>query len=65
MSKPLQQRSPAEHAAMGWRHGQYKGGYCLALSNDDSREAMAIFMAQTKERGAEYIDLTKLPEYRG
>lgn len=63
--KPMQQMSPAEHAAMGWSHGQYKDGHCFALMSDDTPEAVEAFRKQAAEHGARYIALWKLPEYMG
>ena len=61
----LHQMSPAEHAAMGRSHGQYRDGYCLALMSDHTPEKVAAFKAQAEDRGAEYVALFNLPEYLG
>jgi len=55
--------TPAEHAAMGWSHGQYKDGYCLALMSADADDEVAAFRKEADERGAKYIALWNLPEY--
>ena len=60
---PMHQLTPAEHAALGWSHGQYKGGYCFALSSDDDPEAVEAFKREAKDRGAEYVALWALPEF--
>lgn len=60
---PMHRLSPAEHAAMGWAHGQYKDGYCYALMSYDEPEAVAEFRREAAERGARYIALWNLPEY--
>lgn len=48
---------------MGWSHGQYKDGECLALMSDDDRGEVAAFRDQALERGAKYVALWNLPEY--
>ena len=60
---PMRQLTPAEHAAMGWSHGQYRDGYCLALMSHDLPKEVAAFKAQAKKRGAQYVALFNLPEF--
>jgi hypothetical protein len=60
---PMHRLTPAEHAAMGWSHGQYKDGACFALSTDNTPEAIVAFRREAKARGAEYVNLRMLPEY--
>jgi hypothetical protein len=55
--------TPAQHASMGWSHGQYKNGNCLALMIHYGPKEVEVFMAEAKERGAQYIALWNLPEY--
>ncbi len=61
--RPMHRLTPQEHAAMGWAHGQYKGGYCLALMSNDTPEAVEAFKVEAAERGSEYVALWSLPEY--
>lgn len=61
---PMHQLTPAEHAAMGWSHGQYKDGYCLALMSHDGPDEVRAFIKEAEDRGAKYIHLWNLPEYR-
>ena len=63
MTRKMHEMTPAEHAAMGWAHGQYNGPYCFALSSDDDPEEVEKFKAQAKARGADYVALWRLPEY--
>ena len=63
--KPMHQLPPAAHAAMGWAHGAYRDGLCLALARAGYPDLIAQLIAQANIDGDEYIDLTKLPEYRG
>ena len=60
---PMHRLTRQEHAAMGWSHGQYKDGYCLALLSHDGPEEVAAFMREANEREAEYVALWNLPEY--
>lgn len=63
---PMHRLTPAEHAALGWAHGQYhEGGYCFALMLDDDPAAVEAFRKEAAERGAKYIALRNLPEYTG
>ena len=48
---------------MGWSHGQYRDGYCLALMSSDAPKEVAAFKVEAMERGAEYVALFNLPEY--
>jgi hypothetical protein len=59
----MHEMTPAEHAALGWAHGQYKDGACLALMCEQHDEGVAEFKAEAAERGAEYVALRLLPEY--
>lgn len=60
---PMHELTPAEHASMGWAHGQYKDGLCLSLMAPQSPEGVAEFISESSERGALYIALCDLPEY--
>ena len=60
---PMHRLTRQEHAAMGWAHGQYKDGFCLALMSGDDPEEVAEFRRQADERGAQYVALWNLPEY--
>ena len=60
---PMRRLTPAEHAAMGWAHGQYKDGYCFALMSIDDPAEVEAFRSIAVERGCEYIALFNLPEY--
>ena len=62
--KPMHKFAPAEHAAMGWAHGQYKDGYCLAVLSHADDAVVAEFSAEAASQGAEYVALFALPEYR-
>lgn len=62
--QPMHRLSPAEHAAMGWAHGQYKDGYCTTLMCEQNAEGVAEFKAEAAERGAVYVALRELPEYK-
>lgn len=64
LTKPMHRMSPEEHAAMGWSHGQYKDGYCYALMSHDGPDEVAAFKMEAAERGAKYVALFGLPEYR-
>jgi len=63
LDRPMHRLTPAEHAAMGWAHGQYKDGICTVLMCQQSPEGVAEFIAEAAERGCEYIALCDLPEY--
>lgn len=63
IKKPMQQMTPADHAAMGWSHGQYKDGFCLALMSNDSPDKVDDFIKEAETRGAKYVALWNLPEY--
>lgn len=63
LDRPMHQLTPAEHAAMGWIHGQYKDGYCHALMSHDGPEEIDAFRKKAEERGAKYVALWNLPEY--
>jgi hypothetical protein len=65
LDKPMHKLTPQEHAAMGWSHGQYKDGNCLALLSQDDPSAVAEFQKEAADRGAKYIALWNLPEYMG
>jgi hypothetical protein len=60
---PMHRLTSQEHAAMGWSHGQYKDGYCLALMSGDDPDDVAEFMREAEDRGAQYVALWNLPEY--
>lgn len=64
LDRPMHRQTPAEHAALGWAHGQYKDGYCLSLMCEQNAEGVAEFKAEAAARGAEYVALMDLPEYR-
>ncbi len=61
--KPMHQKTPAELAALGWRHGRFKDGRCLTVCGDLSPEDLADFKWAAGEMGEEYIHLAALPEY--
>jgi len=61
---PMHQLTPYEHAAMGWAHGQYKDGYCLALMMPDEQPSVVDFIQEASDRGALYVALYCMPEYR-
>ena len=61
--RPMHKLTRQEHASMGWSHGQYKDGYCLALMSSDGPEEVDAFKAEAADRGAEYVALWALPEY--
>jgi hypothetical protein len=63
LDRPMHLLTPQEHAAMGWSHGQYKDGYCLALMSEDNPEAVAKFQNEAADRGAKYIALWNMPDY--
>ena len=64
LDRPMHRLTPAEHASMGWAHGQYKDGYCLALMMPDEQPEVVRFMQESSERGALYVALLDLPEYK-
>ena len=64
LDRPMHRLTPAQHAAMGWAHGQYKDGFCASLMSKEFEEDVAEFKAQAAERGAEYVALWALPEYK-
>ena len=63
LDRPMHRLKPAEHAAMGWAHGQYRDGYCLALMAEDAQAAVVDFIQESSDRGAVYVALYSLPEY--
>ena len=60
----MKKQTPAQHAALGWSHGQYKDGICLAIMAHSNADDLAEFRAEAKSRGAEYVDLRSLPEFK-
>ena len=63
LDRPMHRLKPAEHAAMGWAHGQYRDGYCLALMAEDTQDSVVNFIQEASERDAVYVALYGLPEY--
>jgi hypothetical protein len=63
LDRPMHRLTPAEHASMGWAHGQYKDGYCRALMSDDDPVSVDAFRKEAEDRGCKYIALWNLPEY--
>ena len=62
--KPMHQKTPAELAALGWRHGRFRDGYCRTVSGDLSPDDLADFKWLAGEMGEEYVHLAALDEWQ-
>jgi hypothetical protein len=65
LDRPMHRLTPAEHAAMGWAHGQYKDGICTTLMCEQNAEGVAEFIAEAAERGAVWEEAAQLVEGMG
>ena len=63
MTKPMQDMTPAELAALGWSHGMFKDGKAVLAANHLSDEGVAAFRAEAKRIGAEYVALWEMLEF--